>query len=210
MTYALKEIYYTIQREGHHFGRPSVFCRFTGCNLWSGLEEERSKAIFRFCDTDSVGVNGSGAGHFSDAEQVATAIEEAWQSSSESRFVVCTGNEPLLQLDRALIQVLRDKGFTIAIETNGTLSIPEGIDWVCVSPKAGASLAVDRGDELKLVFPQTNCDPTQYGHLDFRHFFLQPMDDPQVEDNIRCALNYCLAHPEWRLSLQTHKLIGVA
>jgi 7-carboxy-7-deazaguanine synthase (Cx14CxxC type) len=210
MSYAVKEIFYTLQGEGAQTGRPAVFCRFSGCNLWSGRESDRANAICQFCDTDFVGIDGPGGRRFSSAREVAAAVARSWPDGSEShRFVVCTGGEPLLQLDAKLIDALHAYGFEIAIETNGTLPIPKGIDWTCVSPKARAELIVEGGDELKLVYPQQGGEPDRYRSLRFRHFFLQPMDGPEREANTRDALTYCLAHPQWKLSLQTHKQLGI-
>jgi 7-carboxy-7-deazaguanine synthase len=208
--YSVKEIFYTLQGEGANAGTPAVFCRFAGCNLWSGREGDRAGAVCRFCDTDFVGTDGPGGGRFADAQALARAIEGAWPASAGgARFVVCTGGEPLLQLDDALVAALHARGFRIALETNGTLPAPAGIDWVCVSPKAGAPLALARGDELKLVFPQPGAEPERYAHLDFTHFFLQPMDGPARAENTAAAVAYCLARPGWRLSLQTHKVLGI-
>ncbi len=211
MSYAVKEIFYTLQGEGANAGRPAVFCRFAGCNLWSGREEDRHDAVCRFCDTDFVGTNGIGGGKFSSPSALARAVSEAWGplTEAERRFVVCTGGEPLLQLDRPLLDALHQEGFEVAVETNGTLPPPEGIDWLCVSPKAGAPPVIEAGDELKLVFPQEGAEPERFTHLRFRHFFLQPMDGPRREANTEVALQYCLSHPRWRLSLQTHKLLGI-
>ena len=210
MSYAVKEIFYTLQGEGANTGRPAVFCRFAGCNLWSGREEDRGEAICRFCDTDFVGLDGPGGGRFDSAAGLAAAVAAAWQTGeSGRRFVVCTGGEPLLQLDGALLEELHRRGFEVAIETNGTLPVPEGVDWVCVSPKAGAELVTTQGDELKLVFPQEGAEPHRFEQLGFRHFFLQPMDGPERDANTTAALHYCLSHPRWRLSLQTHKLLGI-
>ena len=211
MTYAVKEIFYTLQGEGAQTGRAAVFCRFAGCNLWSGREEDRATATCRFCDTDFVGVDGPGGGKFESAEALAAAVEQAWprESAQGQRFVVCTGGEPLLQLDAALIEALHARRFEIAVETNGTVAAPAGIDWLCVSPKAGANLVQRSGDELKLVYPQAGTDPADFEMLPFRHFFLQPMDGPNREANTRLALRYCLEHPQWRLSLQTHKFLGI-
>lgn len=210
MSYAVKEIFYTLQGEGAQTGRPAVFCRFSGCNLWSGREIDRANAICQFCDTDFVGIDGPGGRRFSRARDVAAAVARSWPDGSEShRFVVCTGGEPLLQLDAELIDALHAYCFEIAIETNGTLPIPKGIDWICVSPKARAELVVEGGDELKLVYPQQGGEPDRYRLLRFRHFFLQPMDGPAREANTRDALTYCLAHPQWKLSLQTHKQLGI-
>jgi 7-carboxy-7-deazaguanine synthase (Cx14CxxC type) len=208
--YSVKELFYTLQGEGANAGRPAVFCRFAGCNLWTGREQDRANAVCTFCDTDFVGTDGEGGGKFANADALAGAVEAAWASGvAHDRFVVCTGGEPLLQLDAALISALHDKGFEIAVETNGTLAAPDGIDWICVSPKADAELKQLHGDELKLVYPQAKAKPERFEGLDFRHFFLQPMDGPESEENTRAATAYCLAHPKWRLSLQTHKLIGI-
>jgi 7-carboxy-7-deazaguanine synthase (Cx14CxxC type) len=211
MSYAVKEIYYTLQGEGAQTGRAAVFCRFAGCNLWSGREADRAEAVCRFCDTDFVGVDGEGGGRFDSAEDLAAAIEQKWPADLGlgRRFVVCTGGEPLLQLDAKLIAALHGRKFEIAVETNGTIAAPEGLDWLCVSPKAGAGLAQRSGDELKLVFPQLGIDPAVFESLAFRHFFLQPMDGPNREVNTELALRYCLDHPQWRLSLQTHKILGI-
>jgi len=208
VTYAVKEIFYTLQGEGRHAGRAAVFCRFAGCNLWSGRESDRAGAICNFCDTDFVGTDGAGGGKFATAPALAAAIAQAWQGEGK-KYVVCTGGEPLLQLDTALIDALHDQGFEIAIETNGTLPAPSGIDWVCVSPKSGAPFLLTRGDELKLVFPQPGFAPERFEVCDFTHFFLQPMDGPAAKENLAAAVAYCLAHPKWRLSLQTHKIIGI-
>jgi 7-carboxy-7-deazaguanine synthase len=217
MGYAVKEIFYTLQGEGANTGRPAVFCRFAGCNLWTGREDDRHKATCRFCDTDFVGTDGPGGGKFATAERLATAVAAAWPVApsrppvlpSSRPFVVCTGGEPLLQVDPPLIEALHAGGFEIAVETNGTVAPPPGIDWLCLSPKANAELVVRSGHELKLVFPQEGGEPERYRNLDFRHFFLQPMDGPDRERNTRLALEYCLAHPGWRLSLQTHKILGI-
>ena len=211
MSYAVKEIFFTLQGEGANTGRPAVFCRFAGCNLWTGREQDREEAICQFCDTDFVGVDGSGGGRFQAADTLARAVAEHWPASSSHAkpFVVCTGGEPLLQVDSDLIRALHSEGFEVAIETNGTQRAPAGLDWICVSPKARASLLLSSGDELKLVFPQAGAEPERFESLDFRHFFLQPMDGPNREENTRLALRYCLEHPQWRLSLQTHKLLGI-
>jgi 7-carboxy-7-deazaguanine synthase len=210
MTYAVKEIFYTLQGEGANTGRAAVFCRFAGCNLWTGREQDREDATCQFCDTDFVGTDGPGGGRFTSPEALADAVAAAWpEGGMHRRFVVCTGGEPLLQLDAPLVQALHEVGFEIAVETNGTMPPPEGIDWLCVSPKAGAPLAVRAGDEIKLVFPQVGADPVSFEELAFRHFFLQPMDGPDRDVNTAAALRYCLAHPRWRLSLQTHKLLGI-
>ena len=208
--YSVKELFYTLQGEGANAGTPAVFCRFAGCNLWSGREADRDSAICNFCDTDFVGTDGPGGGKFEDAGTLAAAVERTWPTHSrDHRFVVCTGGEPLLQLDRALVEALHARGFRVAIETNGTLAPPAGIDWVCVSPKSTAALAVERGDELKLVYPQADAPPERFESLDFAHFFLQPMDGPARAANTRGAIDYCLAHPRWRLSLQSHKIVGI-
>jgi 7-carboxy-7-deazaguanine synthase len=210
MSYAVKEIYYTLQGEGANAGRPAVFCRFAGCNLWSGREADRGGAICRFCDTDFVGTDGPGGGKFGSAAHLATAVRHAWPAPTGSpRFVVCTGGEPLLQFDRALVDALHAEGFAVAVETNGTCAPPDGLDWICVSPKAGATLALTYGDELKLVFPQDGIDPAAFEDLAFTHFFLQPMDGEDRQRNTAAAVRFCLAHPRWRLSLQTHKLLGI-
>lgn len=208
--YTVKEIFYTLQGEGAQTGRPAVFCRFTGCNLWSGRDADRAGAVCTFCDTDFVGTDGPGGGQFADAGTLAANIEAKWPDASGGRrFVVCTGGEPLLQLDAALIAALHARGFEIAIETNGTLAAPAGLDWVCVSPKADAALVQVSGDELKLVYPQTAAMPDRFEHLAFSHFFLQPMDGANRAVNIEAATDYCLAHPRWKLSLQTHKILGI-
>lgn len=210
MTYAVKEIYYTLQGEGAQTGRAAVFLRFAGCNLWSGLEKDRGDAACQFCDTDFVGVDGPGGGKFADATALARAVFAAWPDRAAGKpYVVCTGGEPLLQLDPPLVAALRDEGFEIGIETNGTLLPPPGIDWICVSPKAGAEQKLKHGDELKLVYPQAGAEPAQYAGQDFRNFFLQPLDDAARPTNTQAATRYCLAHPQWRLSLQTHKLLGI-
>lgn len=212
MSYSIKEIFYTLQGEGANTGRPAVFCRFTGCNLWTGHEKDRASAVCQFCDTDFVGTDGQGGGHFASASDVAHAVASKWPSQKSRRIrplVVCTGGEPLLQLDEALTTSFHQAGFEVAIETNGTRPAPPGIDWVCVSPKAGAELILRAGQELKLIFPQTGAEPELYENLDFQHFFLQPMDGLSREENTRLALHYCLEHPQWRLSLQTHKLLGI-
>jgi 7-carboxy-7-deazaguanine synthase (Cx14CxxC type) len=210
MTYSVKEIFYTLQGEGANTGKPAVFCRFAGCNLWSGQEADRAAATCRFCDTDFVGTDGPGGGKFKSPADLADAVARAWHGDGGEKFVVCTGGEPLLQLDGPLIAALHAKGFKIAVETNGTVAVPAGIDWVCVSPKADATLIVTTGDELKLVFPQQGGAPDRYEQLAFRHRFLQPMDGPSRAANSKEALAYCLAHPKWRLSVQTHKYLGIA
>ena len=212
MTYAVKEIFYTLQGEGAQAGRAAVFCRFAGCNLWSGREQDRATAVCRFCDTDFADVNGPGGGKFEGAEALAAAIAEKWpaQARAGKRFVVCTGGEPLLQLDAGLIEALHAREFEIAVETNGTIAAPAAVDWVCVSPKAGALLVQESGDELKLVYPQTGIDPESLATLAFRNFFLQPMDGPDRVANTKLAISYCMEHPQWRLSLQTHKIVGIA
>jgi len=209
MTYAVKEIYYTLQGEGANTGRPAVFLRFAGCNLWTGREEDRADAVCTFCDTDFVGTDGPGGGKFAAAGDLARAVARAWPNGRGTRFVVCTGGEPLLQLDAPLVQALHAAGFEIAVETNGTQQPPPGLDWLTVSPKAGAALLLETGDELKLVYPQAGAEPERFAGLAFRHFFLQPMDGPERERNTRLALAYCLEHPQWRLSLQTHKLLNI-
>jgi 7-carboxy-7-deazaguanine synthase (Cx14CxxC type) len=210
MTYSVKEIYYTLQGEGARAGRAAVFLRFAGCNLWSGLERDRAKAVCQFCDTEFVGTDGPGGGKFPDATALARAVTEKWpRGAMGNPYVVCTGGEPLLQIDAALIAALHEAGFEIGIETNGTLEPPQGIDWICVSPKANAEFVLRRGNELKLIYPQQGAPPERYAALSFDNFFLQPMDSPSREDNTRAATDYCLAHPQWRLSLQTHKLIGI-
>lgn len=210
MSYAVKEIYVTLQGEGAQTGRRAVFLRFAGCNLWSGLERDRVDAVCNFCDTDFVGTGGPGGGKFADADALAAAVAAAWGEAAENRLVVCTGGEPLLQLDAVLIDALHARGFAIAIETNGTLPAPAGIDWICVSPKADAELVQTSGSELKLVYPQPYNRPEDFEHLAFTHFFLQPMDGPAQAENIAASIAYCLQHPKWRLSLQTHKMIGLA
>jgi 7-carboxy-7-deazaguanine synthase (Cx14CxxC type) len=230
MSYAVKEIFYTLQGEGAQSGRPAVFCRFAGCNLWSGLERDRATAVCRFCDTDFVGTQGAGGGKFASADALVEALDAHWprrpgaaalvpaagSAAPASRhnpparpFLVCTGGEPLLQLDAPLLTALHARGWEVAVETNGTCVPPAGIDWICVSPKAGAPLLLDAGHELKLVFPQADAMPDHFGALQFRHFFLQPMDGPQREENTRLAVDYCKQHPQWRLSLQTHKILGI-
>lgn len=210
MTYAVKELFKTLQGEGGQTGRAAVFCRFSGCNLWSGREVDRAQAICTFCDTDFVGMDGNGGGRFASADDLASAIVAAWASDTRPGLVVFTGGEPLLQLDAAAIHAVKGAGFEIAVETNGTLAAPGGIDWICVSPKSTASLAQTAGSELKLVYPQADALPERFAALDFGHFWLQPMDGPEREANTEAAIAYCLANPRWRLSLQTHKMIGIA
>jgi 7-carboxy-7-deazaguanine synthase (Cx14CxxC type) len=210
MTYAIKEIYYTLQGEGARAGRAAVFLRFAGCNLWSGQERDRATAVCKFCDTDFVGTDGDGGGKFADASMVAAAVVARWPKDDVAQpYVVCTGGEPLLQLDEALVAELHARGFEIGVETNGTLLPPKGIEWICVSPKAGSELVLTSGQELKLIYPQEGATPERFARLLFDHFFLQPMDGPDRESNTRAATAYCMAHPQWRLSLQTHKLIGI-
>jgi 7-carboxy-7-deazaguanine synthase len=208
VSYAVKEIFYTLQGEGAQTGRPAVFCRFAGCNLWSGREADRARAVCSFCDTDFIGTDGTDGGRFRDADALADRIAAHWPPGAPSRFVVCTGGEPALQLDAPLIDALHDRGFEIAVETNGTIPLPAGLDWVCVSPKAGTGLAVRRGDELKIVIPQSGLDPLDFAHLAFRRFSVQPMDGPELARNTERAVSFCRAHPQWQLSLQTHKLAG--
>ena len=209
MTYALKELFFTLQGEGANAGRAAVLCRFAGCNLWSGLEGDRATAVCAFCDTDFLGTDGDSGGLFAGAGELAAAAKAKWAGASGSPLVVCTGGEPLLQLDAAAAAALGDAGFEVAIETNGTLPAPDGVDWICVSPKAGAQLAQTGGDELKLVYPQEGADPGQFERFDFRHFFLQPMDGAERDRNTELAVRYCLDHPQWRLSLQIHKFLGI-
>ena len=208
-SYAVKEIFLTLQGEGMQAGRAAVFCRFAGCNLWSGLERDRAAATCRFCDTDFVGLDGTGGGRFANADSLAAAVAAEWAGGLQDRLVVLTGGEPLLQVDAHLVAALHGRGFEVAVETNGTQPAPAALDWVCVSPKAGAELVLQGGDECKLVFPQPGALPEQFEHLAFRHFLLQPMDGPDVVANTRDAVAYCLAHPRWRLSAQTHKMLGL-
>ncbi|GAA0742669.1 7-carboxy-7-deazaguanine synthase [Dactylosporangium roseum] len=211
--YRVKEIFYTLQGEGSHAGRPAVFCRFTSCNLWTGRERDRHRAICQFCDTDFVGTDGPGGGRFATATDLAAAVAKAWQGLEHPRsrrYVVCTGGEPLLQLDNAAVDALHAEGFEVAIETNGTRPAPDGIDWICVSPKAGADLVLTSGDELKLVYPQPGAMPERFEHLNFTRFLLQPMDGTEREANTAATVSYCLEHPQWQLSLQTHKFLGIA
>jgi len=208
--YSVKEVFYTLQGEGANAGTPAVFCRFAGCNLWSGREADRATAACDFCDTDFVGTDGPGGGKFDNAAMLADAVQAAWpRRSDRHRFVVCTGGEPLLQLDTPAIEALHARGFRIAIETNGTIVPPDGIDWLCVSPKSDVALAVESGDELKLVYPQAKAPPERFESLAFEYFFLQPKDGAAREANTRDAIDYCLAHPRWRLSIQSHKIIGI-
>jgi 7-carboxy-7-deazaguanine synthase len=206
MSYAVKEIFYTLQGEGRNAGRAAVFCRFAGCNLWSGREQDRASAVCSFCDTDFVGAD---AGKFAQADALAAAVDAEWAGGSAGKMVVLTGGEPLLQVDAALTTALHARGFEIAVETNGTCPPPPGIDWLCVSPKAEAPLAVTGGDELKLVYPQPAAMPDRFEHLAFDHFLLQPMDGPDLAANTQAAIAYCMAHPQWRLSVQTHKVVGI-
>lgn len=214
MIYSVKEICYTLQGEGAQSGRAAVFCRFTGCNLWSGREQDRMSAVCRFCDTDFHGTNGTGGGRYPEVESLAAAIALRWpwdktDSAPDTPHVVCTGGEPLLQLDAVLVAALHARGLTVAVETNGTQPVPANLDWICVSPKARTQLVLTNGDELKLVFPQDNLDPARFAGLGFHYFFLQPKDGPEQEHNTMAAVRYCLDHPQWRLSLQTHKLLGL-
>ncbi len=212
MTYAVKEIYYTLQGEGAQTGRPAVFLRFAGCNLWTGREADRAAAVCSFCDTDFVGTDGPGGGKFRTPEALARAVAAQWPGPRASKarpYVVCTGGEPLLQLDAPLVEALHAEGFEVAVETNGTQRPPPGLDWICMSPKAGAPVVLTHGDELKLVYPQPGAPPERFTHLAFDHFFLQPMDGPDRAANTQAALRYCLAHPQWRLSLQTHKILAI-
>lgn len=210
MAYTVKEIFYTLQGEGANTGRAAVFCRFSGCNLWTGREADRERAICTFCDTDFVGVGPDG-GRFADAEALADAVDSAWtpHTAGGSKLVVCTGGEPLLQLDNDAVASLHRRGFAVAVESNGTQHAPKGLDWICVSPKADAPMILTAGDELKLVYPQDNAPPERFAQLKFSHFFLQPMDGPSLGENTRAAIDYCLQHPQWRLSVQTHKIAGI-
>ena len=210
MSYKVKEIYYTLQGEGAQTGRPAVFCRFSGCNLWSGREEDRHKAICKFCDTDFWGIDGENGGRYATAKALAEKVADLWPGKKAGKpYVVCTGGEPMLQLDAALVEAFHEEEFELAVETNGTIEAPEGVDWICMSPKAKTDLVIKKGQELKLVFPQLGAEPERYEKLDFDHFFLQPMDGPDAEENTRLTLAYCLKHPQWRLSLQTHKLLNI-
>ena len=210
MTYLVKEIFYTLQGEGAHAGRPAVFCRFSSCNLWTGREDDRGRATCKFCDTDFVGQDGPGGGKFATARDLAAAVAAQWPEGGRAPMVVCTGGEPLLQLDAQAIAAFKERGFYIAVETNGTQVIPDGLDWVCVSPKGVAELVAIRGNELKLVYPQPDAPPEGFIHLEFDSFRLQPMDGPNVSENTRLCVEYCMAHPQWHLSLQTHKYLGIA
>lgn len=208
--YSIKETYFTIQGEGFHTGRSAVFVRFAGCNLWSGHEKDRAKALCKFCDTDFVGIDGPGGGKFATASKLADHILSKWPKGTNTEpFVVCTGGEPLLQIDSELVEALHDNKFEIAIETNGTIKPPQGIDWICVSPKAESNVLINKGDELKLVYPQEGAEPSKYEHLEFDYFSLQPMDSDQLEENTKKTIEYCNQHPLWRLSLQTHKFLGI-
>ncbi len=209
MSFLVKEIYLTIQGEGFHTGKHAVFCRFSGCNLWTGLEKDREKAVCNFCDTDFVGTNGLNGAKYSSAKQLADKIDEVWIDSLKEKFIVFTGGEPLLQLNKELIDILHAKKFIIAVETNGTIIPPENIDWICVSPKKGAKFNLNYGDELKLVYPQEEFEPNRFESLNFNHFFLQPMDGPNLQRNILQSVSYCIENPLWRLSLQTHKIMGI-
>ena len=209
MSYSVKEIYLTIQGEGFHTGKHAVFCRFTGCNLWTGLEKDRKKAICNFCDTDFVGTDGINGSKYPNSEQLANEIDKVWDKDINEKFVVFTGGEPLLQLDKPLVDLLHKKKFKVAIETNGTILPPENIDWICVSPKQGADFNLKYGNELKLVYPQKGLEPKNFKHLDFDHFFLQPMDGKDLQRNILQSVSYCIENPLWRLSLQTHKIMGI-
>ena len=209
MTYTVKEIFLTLQGEGGQAGKAAVFCRFAGCNLWTGREQDRHKAVCTFCDTDFVGTDGEGGGKFATPEDLANAVEAAWTGGPEDRLVVCTGGEPLLQLDTPAIAALHARGFMIAVESNGTVEAPDGIDWICISPKADAPVIQTRGQELKLVYPQDKALPERFAMLDFERFYLQPMDGPDRDRNTQLAVAYCLSHPQWRLSVQTHKYLGL-
>jgi len=207
-SYKVKEIYYTLQGEGARTGRPAVFLRFTGCNLWSGREEDRSEAVCKFCDTDFFGMDGTLGGKY-DAASLASQVNELWPTDQGKRYVVCTGGEPLLQIDEEIIDALHEHDFEIAIETNGTITVPKGIDWICMSPKADTEVVVQKGNELKLVVRQQGLDPTMFESWDFKEFYLQPMDGPYLKEFTEWATDYCLQHPQWKLSLQTHKLLGI-
>ena len=209
MSYAVKEIFLTLQGEGAHAGRTAVFCRFSGCNLWTGREQDRTEAVCKFCDTDFVGMDGTLGGRYANADDLATAIAEQWVGPQDHRYTVLTGGEPLLQIDPALIDALHARGFIIAVETNGTIAAPPGLDWICVSPKAGSELVIRKGHELKLVYPQAENSPEDFSGLEFERFSLQPMDGPDIAQSTKAAIAYCLAHPQWRLSVQTHKTLGI-
>lgn len=209
MTYSVKELFYTLQGEGANAGRAAVFCRFSGCNLWSGLERDRVRAVCNFCDTDFVGVDGVGGGKFATAHELAQAVDRLWPHAEAHKFVVCTGGEPLLQLDEAAIAAFKQLGFTVAVESNGTVPAPPGVDWLCVSPKADAELRQFQADELKLVFPQAHAMPERFADFAATHYLLQPLDGPQREAHTRAAIEYCKAHPKWRLSVQLHKVLGI-
>jgi 7-carboxy-7-deazaguanine synthase (Cx14CxxC type) len=209
VSYAVKEIFLTLQGEGGHAGRAAVFCRFSGCNLWSGREQDRAEAVCRFCDTDFVGLDGTLGRRYASADDLADTIAGQWRGGAAHRYVVLTGGEPLLQVDGALTDALHARGFTIAVETNGTIAPPPGLDWICVSPKAGTELAIRSGQELKLVYPQADASPENYADLRFERFSLQPMDGIDVLQNTEQAIAYCLAHPQWQLSVQTHKTLGI-
>jgi 7-carboxy-7-deazaguanine synthase (Cx14CxxC type) len=212
LSYFIKEIFYTLQGEGLHSGRPAVFCRFSGCNLWSGREEDRAKSVCKFCDTDFLGTDGPEGGRFESSSELSRKGASFWpgeRTKSPRPFIVCTGGEPLLQLDSKLVDALHEEGFEIAVETNGTCLAPAGIDWICVSPKANTELALVSGHELKLVYPQAGAEPEKFESMNFKYFFLQPMDGPEMERNLQLSIEYCLAHPKWRLSLQTHKFLGI-
>lgn len=209
MSYAVKEIFLTLQGEGAHAGRTAVFCRFAGCNLWTGREQDRADAVCKFCDTDFVGMDGTLGGRYANAEELASIIAAQWEGPPEYRYTVLTGGEPLLQVDPALIDALHARGFTIAVETNGTVAAPPGLDWICVSPKAGSELILRKGHELKLVYPQPENTPEDFAGLEFERFSLQPMDGPDIAQSTQAAIAYCLAHPQWRLSVQTHKTLGI-
>ena len=209
MSYAVKEIFLTLQGEGAHAGRAAVFCRFAGCNLWTGREQDRLEAVCKFCDTDFVGMDGTLGGRYANADELASAVSAQWEGPPEHRYTVLTGGEPLLQVDPALIDALHARGFTIAVETNGTVAAPPGLDWICVSPKAGAELILRKGHELKLVYPQPENKPEDFANLEFERFSLQPLDGPDIAQSTQAAIAYCLAHPQWRLSVQTHKTLGI-
>lgn len=208
--YSVKEVFYSLQGEGAQSGRPAIFCRFSGCNLWSGREQDRASSVCRFCDTDFIGTDGQNGGKFASPEALVAHLLSLWPSNSGvSPYVICTGGEPALQLDQALVDALHAQGVEIAIETNGTRPLPEGLDWICVSPKADSDVIIQQGDELKLVYPQVEIQPEQCQHWSFKHFYLQPMDSPERQAHLQACVNYCLAHPQWKLSLQTHKILGI-